>query len=141
MKDVYIIRTITSDQGTEGFLTAPDINFICKTLELPWRDNERNISCIPSGEYITVIRQSPKFGRKYWLTNVPGRSWIMIHSGNVAGDISKGYRTHAQGCLLLGKNHGFLYGQRAVLNSRITVSRFMNEMNYETFRLHIIGGF
>lgn len=141
MKNVYIIRTTTSDQGTEGFLTAPDINYICKTLELPWRDNERNISCIPSQEYLVKIRKSPKYGKIFWVTNVPNRSYILIHSGNVAGDISKGFRSHSGGCLLLGEKHGFLYGQRAVLNSRITLRKFMNKMDYETFKLKIIGGF
>lgn len=138
MKTVWLFRTVTSDQGTEGFLSTFD-GFSCKTLELPWRDNQRGISCIPSGEYITTIRQSNKFGKKYWVTNVQDRTWILIHSGNVAGDVSKGYRTHVQGCILLGEKLGFLYNQRAVLNSRIAVRRFMEYMNYEQFKLHIVG--
>lgn len=141
MKDVFLVRTVTSDQGTEGFLTQLETGFFCRTLELPWRDNKRSISCIPAGEYITTIRQSPKFGRKYWVTNVPDRSWILIHSGNVAGDVNKGFRTHVQGCILLGKKLGFLYGQRAVLNSRITVNEFMNIMDYKQFKLHVVGAF
>ena len=139
MKDVYLFRTITSDQGTEGILATD--GFFCKTLELPWRNNQKGISCIPSGEYIVALRQSPKYGRIYWVTNVPDRSWILIHSGNVAGDVNKGFRTHVQGCILLGKEHGFLYDQRAVLNSRITVTKFMNIMNYKKFKLHIVGSF
>jgi hypothetical protein len=141
MKDVFLIRTKTSDQGTEGFLTELESEFFCKTLECPWRNNKKSISCIPAGEYIVAIRQSPKYGRIYWVTNVPNRSWILIHSGNFAGDKSKGYRTHVQGCILLGQKHGFLYGQRAVLNSRITVTKFMNIMDYKKFKLHIVGGF
>ncbi len=141
MKDVFLVRTVTSDQGTEGFLTELDGGFFCRTLECPWRDNKRSVSCIPAGEYIVVIRQSPKFGRKYWVTNVPNRSWILIHSGNVAGDVNKGFRSHVQGCILLGKELGFLYGQRAILNSRITVNKFMNYMDYKQFKLHIVGSF
>jgi hypothetical protein len=141
MKTVFLVRTITSDQGTEGFLIEPESGFSCKTLELPWRENKRSISCIPSGEYIVKIRQSPRYGRIYWVTNVPERSWILIHSGNVAGDVEKGFRTHVQGCILLGKKHGILYNQRAVLNSRIIVKSFMRTMNYEPFKLYIVGGF
>ena len=139
MKNVFLVRTVTSDQGTEGFLTELDSQFFCRTLELPWRENKRSISCIPSGEYVVKIRQSPKYGKIYWVTKVPDRSWILIHSGNVAGDVEKGFRTHVQGCILLGKKHGFLYDQRAVLTSRPTVKSFMRTMNYEPFKLHVVG--
>lgn len=33
-----------------------------KTLELPFLDNQQNISCIPNGEYVMVKHKSPKFG-------------------------------------------------------------------------------
>jgi len=141
MKDVFLIRTVTSDQGTEGFLTQLENNFFCRTLELPWRDNKRSVSCIPAGKYVVKIRQSPKYGKIYWVTKVPDRSWILIHSGNWAGDTGKGFKTHVQGCILLGRKHGSLADQRAVLTSRPTVKEFMRTMNYEPFKLTIVGGF
>lgn len=62
---------------------------IAKTLELPWKDNLRNISCIPQGEYRVTkeppIEKDDKLGRKYrpyWhfrIHNVPNRSGILIH--------------------------------------------------------------
>lgn len=55
--------------------------FLCKTMELPWKDNKRSISCIPEGEY-RVIKQPPKADRPYHyfrLPKVPGRSGILIH--------------------------------------------------------------
>lgn len=140
MKKIWLIRNVTSDQGTEGFIITTE-GFNCKTLELPWRNNKKSISCIPAGEYTVVLRESPKYGRIYWVTNVQDRSWILIHSGNYAGDINKGFKTHVQGCILLGQNFGFLENQRAILNSRITLTKFMNFMNYENFKLHIIGSF
>ena len=133
---VYLFRMRSHDEGTEGILVSN--SFACKTLELPWRDNERSISCIPAGEYKTIIRVSPKYGRCYWVTNVEGRSWILIHSGNWAGDVKKGFKTHVNGCILLGKKFGDLLGQRAVLNSRITVRAFMNYMRYQNFTLKIL---
>lgn len=139
MKNVYLFRTSTSDEGTEGMLATD--GFFCKTLELPWRENRRSISCIPSGEYTVKIRQSPKYGSIYWITSVPNRSWILIHSGNFAGDIEKGFKTHVNGCILLGKEHGDLAGQRAVFSSRITVRAFMRHMENKTFKLNVIGGF
>lgn len=145
--DVFIIRTKESDQGTEGFLMVQEKDmylnspsFICKTFELPWRNNEQQISRIPAGEYEVIIRESPKFGTVYWVKNVPNRSYILIHSGNFAGDREKGYKTHVYGCILLGQKFGWLGEQRAVLNSRITVRRFMNHIGNGKFRMKIIGG-
>jgi len=137
MKNVFLIRTSTSDQGTKGTLVTD--GFQCFTLELPWHNNTRNISCIPSGEYIVKIRKSPKYGKIYWVTNVENRSWVLVHSGNFAGDTSKGFKTHVAGCILVGQKFGFLSNQLAVLNSRVTLKRFMNFMKYETFKLNIIG--
>ena len=136
---VYIHRQERSDHGTFGSLFYED--FSCYTLELPWRDNQRNISCIPTGEYHVDIRLSPKYGRIYWVRKVPNRSYILIHSGNWAGDTSKGLNTHVNGCILLGEKKGWLQGQRAVLNSRITVRRFMEKLIYEPFTLKILGNF
>lgn len=64
------------------------------TLELPWKDNQRNISCISEGVYKARKHNSPKFGESLWLQNVPGRSEILIHKGNFYDDIL--------GCILIG---------------------------------------
>lgn len=139
MKQVNLFRLQRSDQGTEGMLTVDDFN--CKTLELPWRNNQPQISCIPAGEYNVEIRLSNKYGRIYWVRKVPDRTYILIHSGNFAGDISKGFKSHVMGCILLGKKRGFLGGQVAVLNSRIVVREFMETMDYQPFMLRIRGSF
>lgn len=139
MRRADIFRLRRSDQGTEGILVSG--NYDCRTLELPWRNNQKQISCIPPGEYDVEIRISNKYGRVYWVRHVPNRTYILIHSGNYAGDVSKGYKSHVMGCILLGKESGFLGGQVAVLNSRITVRAFMEEMNYESFRLRIQEAF
>jgi len=138
-RTVALCRMSRSDQGTEGILLAGD--FTCKTLELPWRDNQKQISCIPPGEYDVEIRNSNKYGRVYWVRKVPNRTYILMHSGNYAGDKSKGFKTHVMGCILLGQKTGFLGGQRAVLNSRITVRRFVDEMNYNNFKLKVLQAF
>lgn len=73
-----------------------DGEMICKTLELPWRQNKRAISCIPEGTY-KVIKQPPKETRAYpyfRLPNVSGRSGILIHRGTNPA--------HSKGCILVG---------------------------------------
>ena len=72
------------------------------------------------------------------MQDVPYRSFILIHSGKWAGDVDKGYRTHVNGCILLGLKRGLLDGQIAVLNSRLAVSRLIRGMNYSDFILNII---
>jgi len=139
MRDTDLFRLRRSDQGTEGLLVAGDFN--CRTLELPWRENQQQISCIPPADYKVEIRLSNKYGRIYWVRQVPNRSYILIHSGNYAGDTSKGFKSHVMGCILLGKKSGFLGGQVAVLNSRIVVRQFMEDMGYESFNLHIKEAF
>jgi len=136
---VNIFRLMRSDQGTLGKLYYS--NFSCYTLELPWRDNKRNISCIPAGEYDSKIRVSPKFGKVYWLTEVENRSFILMHSGNWAGDVEKKFKSHVNGCILLGQKRGLLAGQLAVLNSRITVKRFIRMMGGNPFKLKIYETF
>jgi hypothetical protein len=68
---------------------------VAKTLELPWRDNKRSISCITEGLY-TVIKQPPKESRPYpyfRLPNVVGRTGILIHRGTEPA--------HSKGCILV----------------------------------------
>lgn len=135
MKTVILSRIKQSDTGTEGELTT--LGFACKTLELPWKDNKPNISCIPVGEYQAVMYNSPKFKRVYCVQNVPGRKDILIHSGNFAGDTEKGFKSDVQGCILLGDLMGLIKNQKAILKSRITLSDFMFHMNEKPFKLII----
>jgi hypothetical protein len=139
MRKVNLFRLQRSDQGTQGLLVAGDFN--CKTLELPWRENQQQISCIPPDIYKVEIRLSNKYGRVYWVRKVPNRTYILIHSGNYAGDKEKGFKSHVMGCILLGKNSGRLGGQTAILNSRVAVRQFVEEMEYEPFELNIQEAF
>lgn len=138
-EEVYLTRLRRSDQGTEGKILYN--GFSCFTLELPWRNNSRGRSCIPVGEYKTITVNSNKYSLIYWVTNVEERSGILIHWGNFAGDTSKGFKSHSMGCILLGKSFGYLGGQKAILNSRVTVYEFMRFMNYEPFILHVLEEF
>jgi len=134
---VNLVRLRKSDHGTEGLLFFRQ--FSCFSMELPWRDNRKNISCIPAGIYTVQLRVSPRYGRVYWVIEVPDRSYILIHSGNWGGDVSKGLKTHTNGCILLGKYRGYLQGQRAVLCSRPTITRFLNLMQSKHFRLNVLN--
>lgn len=135
---ITLIRTRQTDQGSLG-LWVIDNEFFCYTMEPPDRGNRPNLSCIPPGEYEAVWHKSPHFGWVYLVTGVDGRSFILTHSGNYGGDIHKGYKTHTNGCILLGSRIGVLGHQAAVLNSRPTVRRFFSRMNKQPFRLIVRG--
>ena len=132
---INLDRIKTSDQGTEGIIYSS--NFAFFIIELPWKDNKRDVSCIPDGKYKAVITDSPKYGRVYKLKSVPDRSDILIHYGNWAGDTTKGFISNSQGCLILGKGIGELSGQRAVLKSKAGLKEFMKKLREEDFTLKI----
>lgn len=69
--------------GTNGKLYVGD-QFLCYTIELPWKGNEVGLSCIPEGCYGVVKRNSKKLKDHLYLPGVPGRSLILIHPANCA---------------------------------------------------------
>ena len=69
--------------GTNGELYL-DGRLLCYTIELPWIDNIKEVSCIPEGRYQLVKMYTKKFGMHYMVSNVPGRSDIFIHPANYA---------------------------------------------------------
>lgn len=57
---------------------------ICESIELPWKNNLRETSCIPEGRYLLGIQVHPVKGKQLVVKFVPGRSGILIHVGNCA---------------------------------------------------------
>ena len=96
------------------------------TLELSYRGNQRQISCIPTGVYVVKAKYSFRFGKCFELQNVLGRSAILIHHGNFNAD------TH--GCILIGQ--GFrdidFDDQMDVLNSRLSMKQLLNSLRSTT---------
>lgn len=111
-----LTRLVSDDEGTLGVLEVGGRQLW--TMELPWRDNARCLSCIPAGRYRLSRVVSPRFGQSVAVRDVPGRSHILFHAGNWAGNVEKGLRSNSKGCIMPGLRHGRLLGQRAVLVSR-----------------------
>jgi hypothetical protein len=68
---------------TTGYLSIDGV-FLAYTLELPWLDNQVNISCIPEGWYPLSLRNSRRFGSHILVEDVPGRKGILFHPANNA---------------------------------------------------------
>jgi hypothetical protein len=79
---LFLSRTYFPD-GTNGTL-AYEGQFICKTIELPWKLNEKGVSCIPEGEYFIAKRFSTRFQWHLEVLDVPNRSLILFHPANSA---------------------------------------------------------
>lgn len=133
---MLLLRYESTNQGTFGYL-AYGGDFV-HTLELPWRENRSNVSCIPAGRYAVRMRHSPKYGQCWHVEAVPNRSHILLHHGNYAGDKQLGFRTHSAGCILLGSRRGRINGQSAVLASRSARRKFETAMNWKPFDLEIV---
>ena len=70
-------------EGTNGVLSLNGKE-ICKTIELPWRNNKARVSCIPEGKYKIRKRFSAKFKWHLELINVKNRKYILFHPANNA---------------------------------------------------------
>jgi hypothetical protein len=111
-----------SERGTFGQLFDSERRQLCVTLELPWRNNEHDRSCIPAGTYTLRRRFSPKHqGEVFEVEGVPDRADIELHVGNFVDD--------SLGCILLGSTFTtFDSGQHGISGSRVAFERFMAAM-------------
>uniref|UniRef100_UPI003216D7C6 DUF5675 family protein n=1 Tax=uncultured Draconibacterium sp. TaxID=1573823 RepID=UPI003216D7C6 len=101
------------------------------TIELPYKANQRNISCIPVGTYQVKKRNSPRYGLgTFEVLNVPGRSLILLHAGN--------YYMDTKGCIIPGAKFKDINrdGLRDVINSRVMVDAL--EQLTDEFTLTVI---
>jgi hypothetical protein len=85
---ISITRTYFPE-GTNGILECEG-KFICKTIELPWKNNESKVSCIPEGKYFIKKRYSKKFQWHLEVVNVNNRNLILFHPANNALQELKG---------------------------------------------------
>ena len=119
MINLLLIRNTFSKKSTIGelFLNGERI---CDTLENPWVDNQRNISCIPEGVYPVRLRLPRESASRDYLhllvQEVPNRDWILFHRGNTAKDTS--------GCILVGLGTE----QDVVHNSTLAIDLLIKEI-------------
>jgi hypothetical protein len=80
--ELELIRTY-HDDGTNGELTYAG-EHVSYSIELPWKNNQHKISCIPEGRYELMKRYNVNFGEHFQVLSVPGRDEILIHPANNA---------------------------------------------------------
>ena len=119
MVNLLLIRDTFTENSTIGELFINGERF-CDTLENPWLDNQRNISCIPEGEYPVRLRLARESATREYLhllvQDVPNRDYILFHRGNFPKDTS--------GCILVGQGTQ----QDVVNNSTLAMDLVMKEI-------------
>lgn len=129
--NIKIVREQSADTGTPGILIVPSIDWRCHTLELPWRNNEKGVSCIMADTYRCTVGSSPSLHRTVLrLEDRYGRTDCLIHNGNWAGDSAKGLFAQVHGCTLVGTGYAEVERpdgapQFGIINSVKTLETFL----------------
>jgi hypothetical protein len=103
----------------------------CCGLELPWRDNQRNVSRVPAGLYALVpIPEKRTYYlvgsgvvRLYEEASLTDRWGIRFDIANTVDEIL--------GCIAIGKSLGFLGGNLAVLESRSAMWQMLDSLSWD----------
>ena len=98
---------------------------LCKTLELPWKNNKRDESCIPIGIYKCIY--DPHID-KFLVLDVPDRDNIQIHVGNSLKDTT--------GCITVGKKYDSNWN---LVSSRIAFNRIYDAIGTNVFKLYVVS--
>jgi hypothetical protein len=121
MRTINLYRTLSAADVTLGILVAGDL--VLPTLELPWKNNARNVSCIPAGMYYCSYWSSSTMGNSYKLYDVPNRGGILIHAGNYIHD--------TEGCILVGTKVDNVTPR--VLNSKTATNLLVDDLGTSGF--------
>ena len=117
--NLLIIRDEFTDKSIIGKLFLNG-EWLCDTLELPYRDNQRSISCIPDGQYKVRLRTAKESATRNYLhllvEDVKDRKYILVHIGNFPKD--------TRGCILVGVGRE----QDRVKNSTLAMDLLMKEI-------------
>lgn len=82
-RHTLILQRIYGEEGTNGTLRYQGEK-ICHTIELPWRNNLKRLSCIPIGQYRLIKKKYHKHGEQIGISRVLHREAILIHAANNA---------------------------------------------------------
>ena len=82
-KHTLVLQRNYGAQGTNGTITYGG-ELICRTIELPWRNNIQRLSCIPEGRYKLEKQKYTKHGEQIGIPAVLRREAILIHTANDA---------------------------------------------------------
>ena len=119
--NLLIIRETFTEVSTIGKLFING-EWMCDTLELPYKGNQRSISCIPEGQYKVRMRYPRESGTRDYLhlliKDVPNRDYILFHIGNKSTD--------SRGCVLVGIGTEQDFVKNSTLAMELLVKEILN---------------
>ena len=119
--NLLIIRDTFTAKSIIGKLYCNG-EFMAHTLELPWKNNQKSVSCIPEGRYKCRVRLARESATRDYVhllvQDVKDRSYILFHYGN--------YPTDTRGCILTGTHRAQTPDK--ILESRIAHPYLMNHI-------------
>lgn len=116
---------------TFGRLMYPDGEWTW-TIERPWVNNEKYVSCIPQGGYTCRRHDSPRWGPTFLVTEVPNRTHILFHVANVAEEL--------EGCIALCKGGPIWYkNQFGLSKSKVAMDEFFEKTDHVNEFTLLIG--
>ncbi len=121
MNSLHLIRRGWFDNGTFGEMEVDGRTML--TVERPWLDNARRISCIPAGTYRLVLDPFRGQYNAPLLLSVPGRSQIQIHIANGSADLL--------GCIGVGWKYAWYKGTWGIGESRSAFEYLMTRWPFE----------
>ena len=117
--NLLLIRDTFTKKSVIGELFLNGERF-CDTLELPYKDNQRSVSCIPAGQYKVRLRLPRESATRDYVhllvQDVPNRDYILFHRGNSSKD--------TRGCILVGQGSQ----QDVVHNSTLAMDLLVKEI-------------
>jgi len=131
--NLLLIRDTFTSKSVIGKLYCNG-EFIAHTLELPWKDNQKSVSCIPEGRYKCRIRLARESATRDYVhllvQDVPDRSYILFHYGNFPSD--------TKGCILTGTHRA--QSPDKILESRVAHPYLMDYIlgNHLSERIELI---
>jgi len=128
--EIHVQRMIESKKSTIGLLginiDRSNLNkFMGYTLELPDRQNQKNVSRIKAGVYNASLSVSEKLGEVIRLEDKNSRGDILMHQGNGP--------ENTEGCILVGntKSDDHIGGSKDTKNKLINYIKNIQEQDKE----------
>lgn len=119
-RTLHLLRFAHLPTCTLGYLKLG--TWLGVTIELPWRDNQHNISCIPLGTYPLSVLNDPERGLVFYVHDVPERDGVLIHPGAHPSD--------TKGCILPGLRYNWIEGEPWFSTSRLALDSLLSDFQH-----------
>lgn len=132
-----ILQLIWNDKVTfwefKGWWEHPKLYMIAPA----WKDNKRNISCIPQGLYNVTRGNTKDHIDVFKILNVPDRTGVLIHPGNYASNVTINGVVHldSKGCYMPGFDYD---KEMPMIKSSVKAMNYLRDNIKENFALEVI---